>query len=146
MSDNVLKGVVGFMLSHDRKLVALIRKNRPAYQKGKLNGIGGKLEDHEQPIDAMVREFFEETGAQTTSADWTPFAKLTSEKWHVWFYFTFGDVTSLKAMTDEQVEIVSVGTLGSENTMSNVRWMIPLCLDDRRAGDFYQISSDDVIP
>ena len=35
--------VVGFMLSIDGEDVALIRKERPAWQKGRLNGIGGHI-------------------------------------------------------------------------------------------------------
>ena len=36
------KYVVGFMFSPDKQFVALIRKNRPEWQAGKLNGIAGK--------------------------------------------------------------------------------------------------------
>ena len=32
----------GFLFSQDRTRVVLIRKRRPAWQAGKLNGVGGK--------------------------------------------------------------------------------------------------------
>ena len=36
--------VCGFLFSPDRKKVLLIRKRRPAWQAGKLNGVGGKVD------------------------------------------------------------------------------------------------------
>ncbi len=54
--------VCGFMFSPDKKQVALIRKTKPEWQKDLLNGIGGKIESGESPHEAMVREFYEESG------------------------------------------------------------------------------------
>ena len=56
------KYVVGFLFQGDK--VALIQKNRPAWQKGKLNGIGGHIEENETPLSTVDREFFEELGYQ----------------------------------------------------------------------------------
>jgi 8-oxo-dGTP pyrophosphatase MutT (NUDIX family) len=42
--------------------VLLIRKAKPEWQKGLLNGIGGKLESPESVMDCTIREFREETG------------------------------------------------------------------------------------
>lgn len=56
--------------------VVMVQKNRPAWQAGKLNFVGGKLERGERPIDCMVREFLEETGVQTTTSDWTWFGTM----------------------------------------------------------------------
>lgn len=61
--------VVGFLFDDDMKNILLIRKNRPAWQAGKLNGVGGKIERFEQPIAAMAREFYEEAG-EDTPATW----------------------------------------------------------------------------
>lgn len=61
------KFVVGFAFTEDRERVLLVGKNRPAWQKGLLNGIGGKIEPGEDtgtPYTAMRRECFEETGLQ----------------------------------------------------------------------------------
>lgn len=56
------KYVVGFMFSEDSSKVALIRKNRPEWQKGLLNGIGGHCESSDKNNqDTMIREFEEET-------------------------------------------------------------------------------------
>lgn len=54
--------VLGFALTEDKKAILLIKKNRPAWQKGLLNGVGGKVNPVETPKQAMIREGFEETG------------------------------------------------------------------------------------
>lgn len=55
--------VVGYCFSPDFDAVALIEKIKPTWQKGKLNGIGGKIEPGEAPVEAMRREFGEEATA-----------------------------------------------------------------------------------
>lgn len=52
--------VVGFLFADDE--VLLIKKNHPSWQFGKLNGLGGHIEENESPLDAMIREFEEESG------------------------------------------------------------------------------------
>jgi 8-oxo-dGTP diphosphatase len=54
--------VVGFVFKN-RDEVTLVMKNRPEWQKGKLNGVGGKIEAGETSAQAMRREFKEEAGA-----------------------------------------------------------------------------------
>lgn len=59
--------------------VALVEKNRPEWQKGRMNGIGGHIEEGEAPWDAMVREFWEETGCRTEQLRWKNFVTLSGE-------------------------------------------------------------------
>jgi 8-oxo-dGTP diphosphatase len=70
------KYVVGFLISGS--LVSLIKKNRPEWQKGKINGIGGKIEKGETPEQAMKREFYEEAGIRINK--WKRFAVLNHKK------------------------------------------------------------------
>jgi 8-oxo-dGTP diphosphatase len=70
MSKVITKYVCGFAFSPNHTLVYLIRKKRPTWQAGKLNGIGGKVNIGESPIQAIVREFKEECGVVTTESDW----------------------------------------------------------------------------
>jgi 8-oxo-dGTP diphosphatase len=84
--DKVPKGtayVCGFAFDA-RDHVTLIRKQRPTWQKGKLNGVGGKVETvdttpiggtprtiaRESSRHAMSREFLEETGVFVPVEDW----------------------------------------------------------------------------
>ena len=62
--------VLGFAFTKDLKQVALIRKKRPEWQAGKLNGIGGKVNINEVPLLAMVREFQEEACLNTSVLGW----------------------------------------------------------------------------
>ena len=90
--------------------VALIRKERPAWQKGLYNGIGGKVEVGETPHSAIHREFWEETGAHI--GHWKPFCTLLHSveasksspagPWMVHFFKAF-QVATLQSPTDEQV-------------------------------------------
>jgi 8-oxo-dGTP pyrophosphatase MutT (NUDIX family) len=49
--------------------VLLVHKDRPEWQKGRLNLIGGKLEEGEDAITAAVRELGEESGLERSSVD-----------------------------------------------------------------------------
>lgn len=54
------------MFSLDKTKVVLIQKNRPEWQKGKLNGVGGKKEKTDFNLfSTMIRKFKEETGVDT---------------------------------------------------------------------------------
>ena len=116
--------VAGFMFSG--YAVALVKKNRPTWQAGKYNGIGGHVEAGEFPLYAMVREFREETGCPTMLGDWYKFAVLESNDWRVHFYFTEGDVHSLKSTTDEEIVVVNVEDITMENAIPNLSWLIPM--------------------
>jgi len=128
--------VAGFMFSQDRQFVVLIRKQKPAWQKGKLNGIGGKVEAEESSLSAMVREFQEETGFQTTASQWSHFCKMEGKAnddggaFIVHFFATLGDLTLLKSMEAEQLESVIVASLHPlhPETIENLPWLIALAL------------------
>lgn len=53
---------LGLIFDPEFTRVLLIVKNRPCWQLNKLNGIGGKIETGESDLEAMNREFQEETG------------------------------------------------------------------------------------
>lgn len=65
--------VVGYAFRADYGAVALIEKRKPAWQAGKLNGIGGKIEPDESPAGAMSREFAEEAGVHFRPDRWLHF-------------------------------------------------------------------------
>lgn len=58
--------VVGFIT--DGKRVLLIKKNRPDFQKGLYNGVGGLVLENETPVETMIRKAKSETGLQIN--DW----------------------------------------------------------------------------
>jgi 8-oxo-dGTP diphosphatase len=124
--------VAGLLFSENRKLVALIRKNRPDWQAGKLNAIGGRveIEKEEQPNDAMRREFREETGVDIKT--WREFASLQDERgWLVRFYWAVGNPYECMQVTDEKPSVRLVDDL-PENIIPNLQWLIPMALSMER--------------
>src|SRR4051812_36466506 len=94
--------VVGFYFSDNR--VVLIRKSRPDWQAGKLNGVGGKVELSDQSArHAMAREFLEETGKQTGADDWNYVCGLQGDGFYVAFYYMWGDGSDIETKTEEEV-------------------------------------------
>lgn len=98
---------LGFAFSRDLTRVMLIRKLRPAWQAGRLNGIGGKLEAGETALEAMVRECREETGLDIS--DWEYFATIQSAQFTVTCYKTCTDeIFRAQSLTDENVVVEEV--------------------------------------
>ena len=139
--------VAGFLFTEDRKHVLLIEKQKPAWQKGKLNGIGGKIELDENPEHAMMREFLEEVGIEISPGHWNHFSTLYADahskhsdkqRWKVRFYYAFGNVMDARQMEIEKPRIVSVNKIGQLETIPNLRWLIPMALtmDKERASLF----------
>src|SRR5438067_567363 len=126
----------GFLFSEDRTRVVLIRKHRPPWQAGKLNGVGGKLERDEIAPQAMRREFREEAGVDIDS--WQHILTLSGKDWAGHFFRAFGDIDAARSLTDEKLEIHRIHEL-PRDTIPNLRWMIPLMLDDEPAGGVYEL-------
>ena len=119
--------VVGFLFDNSSENVLLIKKNRPAWQKGKLNGIGGKIEEDESPLNAMRREFKEETNQEIRH--FKNYAIINGSGWRVYFFSAITDSLELKENpTDEEQVIVKVKDL-PRNTIDNLRWLIPMATD-----------------
>lgn len=132
-SPGLIEAVCGFAFSEDQRRVALVRKLRPAFQAGRLNGIGGKIEAGERPATAMAREFREETGLLMKASAWERFLVLDTPGWRVHFFRAFNvDLAQLRTTTDEPIEVHNVSTLRFQETLRNVQWIVPLCLDDSR--------------
>jgi len=121
--------VVGLLFDNERHYVVLIRKTHPEWQKGRLNGPGGHIEENETPVVAMRREFREEAGLDVESWEEVVTIYNHSQYWEVTFLRAFGDVTAITSMTDEEVQVHSAGALPS-NIITNLTWIIPLALDE----------------
>lgn len=125
--------VAGLLFSPEGSTVVLVRKNRPAWQAGRLNAVGGKIEADETPAAAMRREFREEAGLDI--ADWQAVAVLSGDGFEVHFYAAFSDLY-MQARTMETESIVRCGVMWALNWLEcpdlipNLRVIIPLALDD----------------
>lgn len=125
----MIRYVVGFCFSPCGRRVVLIRKNRPVWQAGRFNGVGGKIEGTESIYEAMEREFREEAGVTIPAGNWEHYAILAGEDWSV-YVMRVWSVLAVHASTqeDEQISIWKTKAL-PEDAISNLRWLIPLALD-----------------
>lgn len=140
MKNQVLKQyVLGFAFSRTRDVIALIEKQKPDWQKGKFNGIGGKIEPEDSsPRDAMIREFKEETGVQTFyggELGWNHFATMTFDddimggKAVVYCFRMFSSqVYQCKTIESEQIKLFDLTGLAGLPLIDNLPVLIPMAL------------------
>lgn len=131
----IFRYVVGFAYTDDGRCL-LLRKNRPKWQEGLLNGIGGKIEDGESPEEAMGRESMEEVGLDL---DWRCRGMMSGEnndgslfECHV-FYAKGAKVESFRRIEAEKPGLYSLAEMLAENHLSCLEYLIPFGLsgDDR---------------
>ncbi len=107
--------------------VALITKSHPEWQAGRLNGIGGQIDDGETPEAAMAREWREETGDASAALFWKHFATLSGLDYVVYWYT---DVTAWKFNFDNTDRDEPVGWYDSralpDNIIDNTRWLLEM--------------------
>lgn len=111
----------------------LIKKTKPEWQRGKLNGVGGKIEAGETPHQAMLREWKEETGDGFDHV-WEKFLRLSLPNSHepteVHFFRAFSSATTAHTTTDEVIIIRAVSEVFQHwNVIPNLRWIIPFALN-----------------
>ena len=109
--------VIGFVFSKSLDRVVMIKKNRPDFLAGKLNGVGGRVDANELPKQAMRRECMEETGLDIIR--WTKFhtLKIESNGEIVHCFFAVSNrIDSAETRTDEPVSIHEISSLSSLNT------------------------------
>jgi len=125
--------VIGFLLERPSERVLLVRKNKPTWQRGLLNGIGGKIEPNETPMAAMHREWAEEVG-DGKMLPWRYFAQMTSSRSLIDCYAAecnhlprdsgFNDV-------GEEFATVHLSEIGlRRDCIRNLKWLLPLAFDD----------------
>jgi 8-oxo-dGTP diphosphatase len=124
--------VVGFCFNKAGTKVLLIRKEKPEWQKGRLNGIGGKIENYDaSPVLAMIREAYEEAGISPT---WIPFGHYKGADYELYMFKAFDDNAFGVFETKEEEEVVAIELddlpwRNEKGMIWNLNWMIPLALD-----------------
>lgn len=134
--------VLGFLM--DSGFVVLVKKERPLWQKGKLNGVGGHIEEGENEYDAMYREFLEETGMKIEK--WAKFCVMSGPEdngWEVSCFWAYGNLSRCKTKTDEKVEIHAIEEfLGPYKThgIENLGWLFSMIESQKTdAVEYYQV-------
>lgn len=136
-----LQMVVGLAFDPTRNMVVMVHKQSgPPCVIGKWNGVGGKIDPGETPIQAMRREFREETGVDLHD-HWQQFAMLIAEQYDLFFFWAeTNSVFSCRTMEKEEIRLwLARDLLQEPNLMSNMRWMVPFIQDREMAHDLGSI-------
>jgi 8-oxo-dGTP pyrophosphatase MutT (NUDIX family) len=133
----VIEYVEGLLFSECRGVVVLVRKSKDCKiprLRGKLCGLGGKIEPGEHPARAMAREFFEESGVLVPISDWENYAVLEGPDFRVHFFVAFNDSAWPKVKTienkGEEVGFYPVKSLDRSKLTPNLPVFLNLAIDD----------------
>ena len=125
---------LGFLFNPEKTKVVLIKKERPTWQAGRLNGIGGHVEKDETSLACMEREFKEEVDyANHRELNWRRYASLISTSFFIDCFAAIGDITSVKSVPlQEEVVILDLDKITVTRTkdlIENVPFLISMALD-----------------
>jgi 8-oxo-dGTP pyrophosphatase MutT (NUDIX family) len=164
------------MLTWDLQQFLLIRKTHPEWMKGKLNGIGGKIEKKEEllidpddpgkntwlmetPPEAMIREFYEETGITTTRQRWHCFhiesffhGPDDKANTKVYYFAAFGDEAKRQCLGDnkdplfEQVDSFKLVDflLDEHEYIYNLPYLLQMIIVNVKRNTFKQLNPEGV--
>lgn len=128
--------VLGFFLTP--KGAVLIRKAR-RWGGYVWNGIGGKIEEGETPVYAMVREFAEEAGVVTNIDHWTQLFTLSgleygdaAKPWEMTIFMAHTDDVGLFAHLPHEIDegyVDLVMDTYPDQLDSTAGWLLPMCDD-----------------
>lgn len=119
--------VVGFLFSSAGGRVVLVQKIKPDWQRGRLNGVGGKVERGESYLEAMDREFMEEAGL--SGLPWEQFASLGGSNWGIGFFRARSEkIEYVRTCEAEKILVRPVCPI-PHDALPNLHWLIPLALD-----------------
>ena len=120
--------VLAFPITPSSRVV-LIEKQRPGWQKGKLNGLGGEVEAFETHRQAVRREVREECGVD--HEEWDYVGRMSGADWVVHVYTATSEAFYVaKTMTDEVVALHPTGAikLGYNNMVENLPALLSLVM------------------
>ena len=153
--------VLGFAFDlNDR--VLLITKNRPEWQDGLMNGLGGHIEEGEDPHHTMQREGSEETCGKLAHVDWKPYGRLKGQglgrrplgrrPFEMWLFCAqvpWAGIMGLDGVSTEEgrCTFVSLEDLPKCPTVPNLQYLISMAKTSLAGRDrcrFYEIQESEV--
>lgn len=131
---------LAFVFNSDLSEVILIEKQRPQWQKGLWNGLGGKIEPGESIQECLIREVKEESGLSIPLKSWVEIASMTAQDWNV---LIFGasipkSSTPLHSATGEVVKWFSLKNF--PQVIDNLYWLIPLSMNKLQNQDLLKVA------
>lgn len=120
---------LAFIFNEDLSKVLLLKKTRPEWQAGHLNGIGGKCEPNEPPLKCIQREVFEECGLENIFFEKTGI--IAGDAYIVYVYnarISSHLLESAVSKTDEIVSLYDVSDLHNQELLPSVKYLIPMSM------------------
>jgi 8-oxo-dGTP diphosphatase len=126
----LIRATLGFVFDTSLEQVLLIHKNRPEWQKGDINGLGGKCEGQETFAHCIAREVREEAGIWIAPQNWRRYAQLNWDIWKVAVFASIyrGEMADAQSQTDEEISWHPVVSLPPK-VKTNLPWLIPMAID-----------------
>lgn len=143
-----------YVLIHARQQntdkVLLVHKNRPAWQKGRLNLVGGKVEKNETEVSAAMRELKEETGLQCLLPSFCGAIATNDSVVYCYAVNVLDKTLQPRVEETEKVEWFEISkALADVRLLPNLKVVIPLlhmdvsgwiCTEDKASENDYQVT------
>ncbi len=128
---------LGYVLSPDRRRVLMIHRNarEDDHHLGKYNGLGGKLEAHEDVAAGMCREIREEAGIECldltlrATISWPGFGRRGEDWFGFLFVVTRFSGEPLQRNPEGTLEWIDVDALSALPLWEGDRHFLPLVFD-----------------
>lgn len=105
--------------------VLFIKKQKPEWQKNRLNLPGGKIEPGETPKQAARRELREESALESTFED--IIGELEGPDWKVYVVRCCSVCGLPESLTDEPLVWLPFDGFNHHNVIENLNIIVPLC-------------------
>lgn len=121
---------LGFIFDTSGEKVLLVHKQKPEWQVGRINGIGGKIEEGETPVACIARETKEEACLDIPESEWIFLGTIQTDEWimHTFMATYGGPLDDAQKGDYEEVEWFAVNALPKE-CIGNLKWLIPFGLE-----------------
>jgi len=139
------KYTCGFIFHNDDKNILLIQKQRPKWQTGKLNGIGGKIEPFDKSaVDGWIREVNEEADVDLSQQRKIyNFCRLCGTNYSIEFFRThFKDLVNFRSKTDEYIVDIPIKDIHKYNLISNLTWLIEMAKESQSYPNMYRVINE----
>jgi 8-oxo-dGTP diphosphatase len=128
---------LGYVLSHDRRRVLMVHRSARSddHHFGKYNGLGGKLEAHEDVAAGMRREIREEAGIECLqlrlrgTISWPGFGKSGEDWFGFLFIVTQFSGTPLERNAEGTLEWIEIERLETLPMWDGDHHFLPLVFD-----------------
>lgn len=139
---------LGFIFDKTGNNVLLVHKMKPAWQAGRINGIGGKVEEGETPAECIARETLEEACLVIPATAWIYLGRISTDNWEMHTFATTynGNMNDAKKGDYEEVAWFPVDEL-PQGCIQNLTWLIPFArerMEENTEGTFQVRYENDV--